>query len=370
MEDPNTSQPDLVMRAIGALQASLASLREEQNRHRDEDRRALAELRREVSAQLQHQPGTGSSRQSTGHRGALHPPSRSGETTEGTSEGGTASAADLSLQAPAETENDNRQQILPSGDANEQLALASQKMIVKLDTYDGRSPWNAFQVHFDLVADLNDWTTASRGAFLASTLRGPALELLQNLPPGNQRDYKALEEALEGRFGEKHLGRLYHATLRTRIQGRNESLSELAIDIERLTRLSYQGCTTATLDSVAVGHFLDAIGDTEVQQFVRLSSPACMRDAVARAMEVEATTRAVRATRRVTVPGGYQPGTSSALHPVPLLNTDRQTSHEATGMPPHQRPSPTCWRCGQKGHIQRYCSWRSKEEKGYSTPEN
>ncbi|CAN8014219.1 unnamed protein product [Ixodes persulcatus] len=186
-------------------------------------------------------------------------------------------------------------------------------MIVKLDTYDGRSPWNAFQVYFNLVEDLNGWTTASGGAFLASTLQGLALELLQNLPSGNQRDYKALEEALEERFGEKHLGRLYHATLRTQIQGGNESLSELAIDIKRLMRLSYQGCTTATLDSVAVGHFLDAIGDTEVQQFVRLSSPACMRDAVARAMEVEAMTRAVRATRRVTVPGSYQPGTSSAL---------------------------------------------------------
>ncbi|CAN7977915.1 unnamed protein product, partial [Ixodes persulcatus] len=108
--------------------------------------------------------------------------------------------------------------------------------------------------------------------------------------------------ALDGRFGEKQLGRLYLAILRTRIQRRNESLSELAIDIERLTRLAYQGCTTATLDSAAVGNFLDAIGDTEVQTFVRLSSPASMRDAVARAMEVEATTRGVRATRRPSLP--------------------------------------------------------------------
>ena len=44
--------------------------------------------------------------------------------------------------------------------------------------FDGKSPWEAYLTQFELLADLNRWCAA---AYLAVSLRGPALTVLTNL---------------------------------------------------------------------------------------------------------------------------------------------------------------------------------------------
>lgn len=362
METRSTAQGNQhqVLEAINALKESLDTLHEEHTRHREEHREAFAELRREVAARLQTDSEPEASPLLSGSQSVMPALPSSGEAT-GTmpddSSGSRTSPIDHVGDHAVVTDPLSSQQRTSSEGASQQQELQGQiapKMIVKLDTYDGRNPWGTFRTHFDLVADINGWKNNSRGAFLASALRGAALEVLQNLPATIQRDYNSLVNALEGRFGDKHLGRLYHATLRTRVQQKNESLAELATDIERLARHAYEGCAASTLDLVAAGHFVDAISDSEVQQFVRLSSPGCMRDAVARAMEVEAARGAVRATRRVSAAVEFPPAPPSRQ---PALRHECKTSVA----PARRRSPPTCWSCGRQGHLQRYCNWHGTE---------
>nr|CAD7413098.1 unnamed protein product [Timema poppensis] len=119
------------------------------------------------------------------------------------------------------------------------------------------------------------------------TDQGPALAVLQNISEPTRLDYDALTSALVLRFGDKHLRHLYHAQLKNRVQRPNESLAELAADVERLSQLALEGCPADTRDVITVGAFLDAISDREVQQTVRVAGLRTMREALARALEVE-----------------------------------------------------------------------------------
>nr|CAD7201211.1 unnamed protein product [Timema douglasi] len=133
-----------------------------------------------------------------------------------------------------------------------------------------------------------DWITDdAKAQYLAEILRGPALAVLQNISEPTRLDYDALTSALVLRFGDKHLRHLYHAQLKNRVQRPNESLAELAADVERLSQLALEGCPADTRDVITVGAFLDAISDREVQQTVRVAGLRTMREALARALEVE-----------------------------------------------------------------------------------
>ena len=62
--------------------------------------------------------------------------------------------------------------------------------------------------------------------------------VLSNLTPEQHLDYKALSTALDIRFGSAHQVELSRVQLRSRVR-RDETLPELAKNIERLTRLAY-----------------------------------------------------------------------------------------------------------------------------------
>ena len=74
---------------------------------------------------------------------------------------------------------------------------------------------------------------------LAVSLKGPAAELLQKVPPDSQNIYAELIKALELRYGDKHLREVYYAQLRTRRQRSGESLQEFEASIDILIRLAY-----------------------------------------------------------------------------------------------------------------------------------
>jgi hypothetical protein len=70
--------------------------------------------------------------------------------------------------------------------------------------YSGESIWESYIAQFEITAQLNGWNYAQMAAYLATSLKGPALNVLGNLPPERRQDYHALVAALESRFGSTH----------------------------------------------------------------------------------------------------------------------------------------------------------------------
>jgi hypothetical protein len=104
----------------------------------------------------------------------------------------------------------------------------------RLKTFDGKTSWDAYKTQFEIVAEINGWDDNEKAAFLAASpscfSRRPAVNVLNCLSESNRRSYNALLQALDT-LCQSELNR---ATLRNRIRRRDESLPELAGDIERL----------------------------------------------------------------------------------------------------------------------------------------
>ena len=86
-------------------------------------------------------------------------------------------------------------------------------------------------------------------------------------------------QALDSRYGTLCQSELNQATLRNRIRRRDESLPELAGDLERLVRLAYANGTTGMLESLAKNQFVDAVHDDDIRLRIVQSRPTTLRKA-------------------------------------------------------------------------------------------
>ena len=167
--------------------------------------------------------------------------------------------------------------------------------------YDGRSAWDAYRTQFEMLAEMNRWSNKEKATYLAVSLRGSALTVLSNLPIDSRCDYEALATALESRFGFTHQAELNRMKLRSRTRRREETLPELAEDIERLVRLAYPDAAPLMLEVLAKDQFVDALADEDMRLRVRQSRPATLRKAVEAALELESYQLASRQRSNKTV---------------------------------------------------------------------
>ena len=92
---------------------------------------------------------------------------------------------------------------------------------------------------FEIISEINQWDAQQKAAYLATGLRGDALNILANLTPAKRQDYETLVNALAGRFGSTHRTELSRVRFKNRTKQREESFPALAEDVERLNRLAY-----------------------------------------------------------------------------------------------------------------------------------
>ena len=100
-------------------------------------------------------------------------------------------------------------------------------------------------------------------------LRGPAAIVRPNLPNKDHQNFKVLTAALDSRFGSVHQSELNRVQLRARMHHREETLPELAEDVNRLARLAYPDATTAMLQVLARNQFINSLPDEEIRLRVR-----------------------------------------------------------------------------------------------------
>lgn len=162
--------------------------------------------------------------------------------------------------------------------------------------------------------------------------RGKAVEILETIPADLLHDYPNLIAALDARFGDSHLEQFHYAELRSRHQRSGETFPELAASIERLARKSFPSSSPDTISTLATASFLDAIGEVQIQQIVRLGRPTTLRAALVQAVETETAFRSTERAGRTTA-----------------ISTFSKMNHHESSRPQH------CFLGGGIGHFVRQC---------------
>lgn len=248
----------------------------------------------------------------------------------------------------------------------------------KPQDFDGSASWAAYRAQFELIATNNRWSTRQKAVELAASLKGPALETLACVPLEHLENYEALTDVLEQRFGTAHQEQLHRTQLRTRVRGSNESLQELALDVERLAYLAYPEAPAEFRTTIACDQFIDALEDTDMQIRVRQSKPTKLRDALANALEYESLRRSLKVPQwRQGQNSGFSNRQASVGTLGPQQNLDdkldailsriqelessrRQPAEARRSNVGRQTGLGPCWNCNKMGHIRRDCRLPSR----------
>ena len=162
------------------------------------------------------------------------------------------------------------------------------------DLYDGKTSWPEYLIHFDSVAELNNWNHQERIQFLSVSLRGDACMVMQSLTVEERRNYEVLVASLNKRFNPGNQVNLFRTQLRTRTRKDRETLSQLAQSIRNLASQAYPRADRELFESLCCDHFLDATGDSELRNMLCLVQPQRFDDLVSMAVQLEANRQSER----------------------------------------------------------------------------
>nr|CAH7762523.1 unnamed protein product [Callosobruchus chinensis] len=121
-------------------------------------------------------------------------------------------------------------------------------IVAKPYPYDGKTSWDVYYLQFGNIARLNNWSNA-------------------------------------------HLIEQLHAQLRNWTQQAKEDLTTFAYEVQSLAKRAFATSPIETQEYVAVRQFVEGTADLDVRRIERLSSPKTLRDALVKALEVEAAKR-------------------------------------------------------------------------------
>ena len=263
----------------------------------------------------------------------------------------------------------------------------SKKPRIRPSPYDGVSSWDDYRAQFELVAELNGWDGRTKAIYLAASLQGPARATLGDLDPSKRKDFSALIEALESRFGSKHQTEMYRAQLRCRTRKRDETLPQLAQAIQRLTRQAYPDAPSTLQDTLARDHFIDALPESEVRWRIHQVRPKSLQEALTTALEIEAFYVADRHRARIQARAVFPPPPEAPAPMSPHGNDLQQQVGElrqvvnqllAKQEQPLRPPDGLrrfgsgylpgnysgCFTCGGLDHLQRDCPGRRQPQSG------
>ncbi|KAK8373833.1 hypothetical protein O3P69_012516 [Scylla paramamosain] len=218
--------------------------------------------------------------------------------------------------------------------------------------FDGTVSWEAYKTQFELLASARQWSRPEMAMQLVWALKGPALEVLNQLPAAQRCSYSKVTATLERRYGYQHQTEVFRTRFRARLRGPGETLTRLAQDLEVLVRRAYPEASEEMITILLRDQFVDAIDNQQLRIYVQQAHPKDLQEAPGEGLEMESFLR----TTRERPSGNYVP--------------QRVKAKKGAVQKAYSSPSPPlgefrgkCYSCGQQGHTKRYCPQGSSSGK-------
>ncbi|KAK8389181.1 hypothetical protein O3P69_020863 [Scylla paramamosain] len=218
--------------------------------------------------------------------------------------------------------------------------------------FDGTVSWEAYKTQFELLASARQCSRPEMAMQLVWALKGPALEVLNQLPAAQRCSYSKVTATLERRYGYQHQTEVFRTRFRARLRGPGETLTRLAQDLEVLVRRAYPEASEEMITILLRDQFVDAIDNQQLRIYVQQAHPKDLQEALARGLEMESFLRTTR----------ERPSRNYVPQRVKAKKGAVQKAYSSPS-PPLGEFRGKCYSCGQQGHTKRYCPQGSSSRK-------
>ncbi|XP_060067597.1 uncharacterized protein LOC132547811 [Ylistrum balloti] len=249
-------------------------------------------------------------------------------------------------------------------------------------TFDGTTDFKEYTIHFEQVAEWNNWSSEEKAQQLIMSLRGSAQRVLSDLTLGHSKDYEKVKSFLIGRFDPPGRDIAYGCQLKCRSRRDTESLVDYGQELRRLAALAFPDLVGSAREITVIDQFIMGIGSFELRKHVQFKHPTTLEAAITAAIEFEAFENEQVTIRK---PKTYIETDQAHVHA--FRDSEPQGSHE------HERDLASlllegfeklgkqlaqtrgdnprykrCYKCGEIGHIKRNC--QKEVEPNSTVPKN
>uniref|UniRef100_A0A1B0ACC2 CCHC-type domain-containing protein n=1 Tax=Glossina pallidipes TaxID=7398 RepID=A0A1B0ACC2_GLOPL len=192
------------------------------------------------------------------------------------------------------------------------------------------------------------WDDDDKVVALITSLRGAAAQIIQIIPEGNRREFAAIMDALERKYGSKHVK-----------EKLNERIQDYATEIEHLANLAYIGVSDDVLERLKIDAFVKGLRDAELKKAVWTSPKTTFTETLGFALTLEAASVLWTSSMKVR---RTEVSSESDISDV-VCAAVRQVLRENKRMPASK--TRKCCSCQKPGPFAREC--RAKHKGSHST---
>jgi len=174
---------------------------------------------------------------------------------------------------------------------NSPSIVVRSKHVMKPPKFDGKTSFETFWAQFENCASHNEWSRAQQLAYLKNALKKDAANVLWDYRKEVTESLTNLTRTLKMRFGGKNFSEKNRIELRNRQRLPGESLTDLHIDIRRLSALAYPDTDYKTRELISCDCFIDALLDPELGFKIRKKQPKNLDSALHTALQLEVWTK-------------------------------------------------------------------------------